>query len=99
VHVNPQTLLRGLGKFVAVVLAAAGEILAAGARELEAALTERARARRDRLRRSQPRRARRADDVAIKLAGFAMEARRNAAHLERAFAQASVGAISGAVGT
>ena len=35
----------------------------------------------------------------IKLAGFAFEADRNAARLERAFAQAAVGVISGAVGT
>jgi adenylosuccinate lyase len=35
----------------------------------------------------------------IKLAGFAMEAHRNAGRLERAFAQAATGAISGAVGT
>ena len=35
----------------------------------------------------------------IKLAGFAFEADRNARRLERAFEQASVGAISGAVGT
>jgi adenylosuccinate lyase len=35
----------------------------------------------------------------IKLAGFAFEAERNLRRLERAFAQASVGAISGAVGT
>ncbi len=35
----------------------------------------------------------------IKLAGFAFEADRNATRLERAFAQATVGAISGAVGT
>jgi adenylosuccinate lyase len=35
----------------------------------------------------------------IKLAGFAFEADRNAQRLETAFAQASVGAISGAVGT
>ncbi len=35
----------------------------------------------------------------IKLAGFAFEAHRNAVRLERAFAQASVGAVSGAVGT
>jgi adenylosuccinate lyase len=35
----------------------------------------------------------------IKLAGFAFEAHRNAQRLERAFAQAGVGAISGAVGT
>jgi adenylosuccinate lyase len=35
----------------------------------------------------------------IKLAGFAFEADRNARRRERAFAQASVGAVSGAVGT
>jgi adenylosuccinate lyase len=35
----------------------------------------------------------------IKLAGFAMEAYRNAERLERAFAQVSTGALSGAVGT
>ncbi len=35
----------------------------------------------------------------VKLAGFAFEAHRNAQRLERAFAQASVGAVSGAVGT
>ncbi|MBV8997835.1 MAG: adenylosuccinate lyase [Solirubrobacterales bacterium] len=35
----------------------------------------------------------------IKLAGFAFEAARNAERLGRAFAQASVGALSGAVGT
>jgi adenylosuccinate lyase len=35
----------------------------------------------------------------IKLAGFAFEASRNAERLERAFGQASVGALSGAVGT
>jgi len=35
----------------------------------------------------------------IKLAGFAYEAARNADRLERAFGQAAVGAISGAVGT
>jgi len=35
----------------------------------------------------------------LKLAGFAVEAHRNAERLEAAFAQAAVGAISGAVGT
>ena len=35
----------------------------------------------------------------LKLAGFALEAHRNADRLERAFEQAAVGAISGAVGT
>src|SRR5437588_3017589 len=35
----------------------------------------------------------------VKLAGFAFEAQRNVERLERAFAQAAVGALSGAVGT
>src|SRR3954471_12023790 len=35
----------------------------------------------------------------LKLAGFALEAHRNAERLQRAFAQAATGAISGAVGT
>jgi adenylosuccinate lyase len=35
----------------------------------------------------------------LKLAGFAFEAHRNAGRLERAFAQAATGAVSGAVGT
>jgi adenylosuccinate lyase len=35
----------------------------------------------------------------LKLAGYALEGRRNAARLEAAFAQAATGAISGAVGT
>jgi len=35
----------------------------------------------------------------VKLAGFAFEAHRNALRLQRAFEQASVGALSGAVGT
>jgi adenylosuccinate lyase len=35
----------------------------------------------------------------VKLAGFAFEADRNARRLERAFSQATVGAVSGAVGT
>src|SRR6202047_3960747 len=35
----------------------------------------------------------------VKLAGFAFEAHRNAMRLDRAFAQAAVGALSGAVGT
>src|SRR5436190_2424061 len=35
----------------------------------------------------------------LKLAGFALEAHRNAERLERAFSQAATGAISGAVGT
>ncbi len=81
-------------------LRAAGEILVAGARELEAALSERAGEHvgtvcvgRTHGVHAEP------TTFGIKLAGFAMEARRNAERLERAFAQAAVGAISGAVGT
>jgi adenylosuccinate lyase len=81
-------------------LRAAGEILVAGARELEAALSERAREHvgticvgRTHGVHAEP------TTFGIKLAGFAMEASRNVSRLERAFAQVSVGAISGAVGT
>ncbi|HEV7808616.1 MAG TPA: adenylosuccinate lyase [Solirubrobacteraceae bacterium] len=81
-------------------LRAAGEIVLAGARSLVEALTERAREHVDTVCvgrthgvHAEP------TTFGIKLAGFAMEASRNAARLERAFAQVSVGAISGAVGT
>jgi adenylosuccinate lyase len=81
-------------------LRAAGEILVAGARELYDVLAERAREHvhtvcvgRTHGVHAEP------TTFGIKLAGFAMEARRNAERLKRAFAQASVGAISGAVGT
>jgi len=81
-------------------LRAAGEIVLAGARELGAALSERAREHvgticvgRTHGVHAEP------TTFGIKLAGFAMEARRNVERLERAFAQVSVGAISGAVGT
>jgi len=81
-------------------LLAAGEIVLAGARELVEALSERAREHvgtvcvgRTHGVHAEP------TTFGIKLAGFAMEARRNAERLERAFAQVGVGAISGAVGT
>ena len=85
---------------LALQLRAAGEVIVAGARALTQALAERARehARRCRSGRThgvhaEPTR------FGIKLAGFAFEADRNAARLERAFAQVAVGAVSGAVGT
>jgi adenylosuccinate lyase len=85
---------------LALQLRAAGEIVLAGARELVAALAERAREHvltvcvgRTHGVHAEP------TTFGVKLAGYAMEAARNAERLERAFAQASVGAISGAVGT
>jgi adenylosuccinate lyase len=81
-------------------LQAAGEIVVAGARELASALADRAREHvgtvcvgRTHGVHAEP------TTFGIKLAGFAMEARRNVNRLERAFEQVSVGAISGAVGT
>jgi adenylosuccinate lyase len=81
-------------------LRAAGEIVLAGARELVAVLSDRAREHVDTVCvgrthgvHAEP------TTFGIKLAGFAMEASRNVERLERAFAQVSVGAISGAVGT
>ena len=78
----------------------AGEVIVAGARELVDALAERAREHRATLCvgrthgvHAEP------TTFGLKLAGFAMEAARNADRLKRAFAQVSVGAISGAVGT
>ena len=83
-----------------VQLRAAGEIILPGAHELVAALSERAREHVDTVCvgrthgvHAEP------TTFGIKLAGFAMEASRNVSRLERAFAQVSVGAISGAVGT
>ena len=85
---------------LALQLRDAGEIAVAGARELVAALTKRARDHVDTICvgrthgvHAEP------TTFGVKLAGFAMEAARNAERLERAFAQASVGAVSGAVGT
>ena len=77
----------------ALQLRAAGEIVMVGARELVAALAERAREHVDTVCvgrthgvHAEP------TTFGIKLAGFAMEAQRNVERLERAFAQVSVGA-------
>ncbi|MEA2272113.1 MAG: adenylosuccinate lyase, partial [Solirubrobacteraceae bacterium] len=85
---------------LALQLRAAGEIVLGGARHLVGALAARAREHRDTLCigrthgiHAEP------TTFGIKLAGFAFEAHRNAQRLSRAFSQASVGAISGAVGT
>jgi len=85
---------------LALQLRAAGELIVGGARELVAALATRAREHADTLCvgrthgvHAEP------TSFAIKLAGFAFEAERNAARLQRAFAQVAVGAVSGAVGT
>ncbi len=85
---------------LALQLQSAGEIVLRGARELVDALSERAREHvqtvcvgRTHGVHAEP------TTFGIKLAGFAMEASRNADRLERAFAQTAVGAISGAVGT
>jgi adenylosuccinate lyase len=85
---------------LALQLRAAGAVVVAGARHLVGALATRAREHRDTLCigrthgvHAEP------TSFGIKLAGFAFEAHRNALRLERAFKQASVGAISGAVGT
>jgi adenylosuccinate lyase len=85
---------------LALQLRAAGDVIVAQARELVAALAEQARAHVDTICvgrthgvHAEP------TTFGIKLAGFAMEADRNAQRLERAFAQVAVGAISGAVGT
>ena len=81
-------------------LQAAGDIVVAGARELAWALAERAREHVDTVCvgrthgvHAEP------TTFGIKLAGFAMEAHRNALRLQLAFGQAAVGALSGAVGT
>jgi adenylosuccinate lyase len=85
---------------LALQLEAAGTIVVAGARELVTVLAERAREHvetvcvgRTHGVHAEP------TTFGLKLAGFAFEAHRNAERLQRAFAQASVGAISGAVGT
>src|SRR4051812_34229863 len=81
-------------------LQAAGAIVVRGAREVVDALVAQARAHEETVCvgrthgvHAEP------TTFGIKLAGFAFEAHRNAERLERAFAQASVGALSGAVGT
>ncbi|HEY3759914.1 MAG TPA: adenylosuccinate lyase [Solirubrobacteraceae bacterium] len=85
---------------LALQLRTAGAVIVPGARALVAALAVRARQHVDTLCvgrthgvHAEP------TTFGIKLAGFAFEAHRNAERLERAFAQAAVGAISGAVGT
>src|SRR3954470_11623983 len=85
---------------LALQLRAAGEPIVRGARELAAVLADRAREFADTVCvgrthgvHAEP------TSFGLKLAGFAFEAHRNAERLERAFAQAATGAISGAVGT
>jgi adenylosuccinate lyase len=85
---------------LALQLRAAGEQIVAGANALVQALANRAREHVDTLCvgrthgvHAEP------TTFGVKLAGFAFEAHRNALRLTRAFEQASVGAISGAVGT
>jgi len=85
---------------LALQLRRAGEPIVGGARELAATLAERAREHAGTLCvgrthgvHAEP------TSFGLKLAGFAFEAHRNADRLERAFAQAATGAISGAVGT
>jgi adenylosuccinate lyase len=85
---------------LALQLRRAGAVIVPAARELAAALAEQARAHAGTLCvgrthgvHAEP------TSFGLKLAGFAMEAHRNAERLERAFAQAATGAISGAVGT
>ena len=85
---------------LALQLRAAGEVITAGARSLALALRARAREHASTLCvgrthgvHAEP------TTFGIKLAGFAFEAHRNAARLQRAFDQVAVGALSGAVGT
>ena len=85
---------------LALQLKAVGEIVLSGARSLVEALVVRAREHAETLTvgrthgvHAEP------TSFGLKLAGFAFEAHRNAGRLERAFKQASIGAISGAVGT
>ncbi|MFI4985376.1 MAG: adenylosuccinate lyase [Solirubrobacterales bacterium] len=85
---------------LALQLRAAGDVILAGAYSLVAALHARTREHARTLCvgrthgvHAEP------TTFGLKLAGFAFEAHRNALRLERAFAQAAVGAVSGAVGT
>ncbi len=85
---------------LALQIKEAGEIVVAGAREYRDALRDRARehattlcAGRTHGVHAEP------TTFGLRLAGFAFEAQRNLDRLEEAFANASVGAISGAVGT
>jgi adenylosuccinate lyase len=85
---------------LALQLRAAGEAIVPGAQALVQALANRAREHVDTLCvgrthgvHAEP------TTFGVKLAGFAFEAHRNSLRLQRAFEQAAVGAISGAVGT
>jgi adenylosuccinate lyase len=85
---------------LALQLRRAGEVIVPGARELAAVLAGRAGEHAGTLCvgrthgvHAEP------TSFGLKLAGFAFEAHRNAERLERAFAEAATGAISGAVGT
>jgi adenylosuccinate lyase len=85
---------------LALQLGEAGEMIASGAHALVDSLAARAREHANTLCvgrthgvHAEP------TTFGIKLAGFAFEAHRNAERLDRAFAQATVGAVSGAVGT
>jgi adenylosuccinate lyase len=85
---------------LALQLRRAGDVIVPGARAVAAALAGRAREHADTVCagrthgvHAEP------TSFGLKLAGFAFEAHRNAGRLERAFAQAATGAISGAVGT
>jgi adenylosuccinate lyase len=85
---------------LALQLRAAGELIVPGAHDLVHALANRAREHVETLCvgrthgvHAEP------TTFGVKLAGFAFEAQRNASRLKRAFDQAGVGAISGAVGT
>jgi adenylosuccinate lyase len=85
---------------LALQLRAAGEQIVPGAHALVATLARRAHEHVDTLcagrthgMHAEP------TTFGVKLAGFAFEAYRNALRLERAFSQAAVGAVSGAVGT
>jgi adenylosuccinate lyase len=85
---------------LALQLRAAGETVVPGARALVQALANRAREQvgtlcvgRTHGVHAEP------TTFGAKLAGFAFEAHRNAERMERAFEQAAVGAVSGAVGT
>jgi adenylosuccinate lyase len=85
---------------LALQLQRAGAVIVPAARELATALAERAREHAGTLCvgrthgvHAEP------TSFGLKLAGFALEAARNADRLERAFDQAATGAISGAVGT
>jgi adenylosuccinate lyase len=85
---------------LALQLTRAGAVIVPAARELAAVLAARAREHAGTLCvgrthgvHAEP------TSFGLKLAGFALEAHRNAQRLERAFDQAATGAISGAVGT